>query len=261
MAYKELIHSYQYEVPEDGPISGRRVFIQVPTGTPGSVASLPIVGTSLLPDETGTNLPGVRCRRKRVVRDSNDKNPQYHFEYSAATPGSTGGTMGISTDPGDRSLDVQVEMLSFEDRDNVWGAVIGNDVAPSFDLNDRAVYKRTVLIPFAIPRANLSDSAYTALLAIVKDRAGTINTAAFEGYNIGQVLFEGIRGGTYTDANGNKRWNIELIFRARLLTGENSQGIPITQDDWNYIWDTYWLRPQAGVGNFLYRKTDFSSLL
>jgi hypothetical protein len=84
------------------------------------------------------------------------------------------------------------------------------------DLDDESIYKRVGVVNFSIPRTGLTTSAYSTLLGTIKDRAGTINNAAFDGYNEGQVFFHGHRGGTYKEENGAQRWQVELIFTARL---------------------------------------------
>jgi hypothetical protein len=257
MPYKELIHGYGYEAPQDGPTTGRRVYLYVPTGG----ETLPIVGTSTLPNENGVAMPGVICRKKRVVRDPSDPHPQLHFEYSTTPPGRTDGVL-IPTDPGDRSFEAYAETLAFENKDG--GGWIGVSQTPGDGndqpLTDTSIYKRVVLVDFTIPRANLTTASYNSLLSTIRTHAGTINSAAFEGYAEGQVYFEGPRGATFTTADGQKRWSLELRFKARLLTGEGDLAGPITKDDWLYIWDNYWVRPRNSDGLFLYRKTDFSEL-
>lgn len=255
--YKELIHSYKAQYPADGPVTGSRVYIKVATGG----GALPIVGTSLLPDETGTPITGCLCRIKKVVRDLNDTNYQYHFEYSTSDTSLDLSGTGVSTDPGDRSLEVQAESLSFQTGDNeVWEALDSNNTY-QYTLQDTSIYKRIVLIPFSIPRANLTAAAYNTLLTAVKTRAGTINNAAFEGFAAGQVLFEGIRGSTFTNASGLKRWSVELIFKARLLNGLDPNANLIAADDWLYIFDNYYVKPRNSAGKYLYEKTDFSALV
>lgn len=258
-AYKEIREQYQIDRPQEGPLTGRRLFISVPSGTPGAVSSLPIVGTSLMPSETGTPINGLLCRRIRTTYASDGPQAHYHLEYSTR-PLNIRRSFPETADPGDRTFDSYTETLSFPSDLAEWEAVDANNEV-LFPLTDDNIYKSVSYEEFTIPRRELTDAQYAALKATMRDRAGTINASAFEGYAVGQVLFVGPRGATYTNQNGLKRWAVDLQFRARLLTGELSGDAAgaITNDDWLYIWKDYWVKPRSD-GNFLYRKTNFSSL-
>ena len=92
-------------------------------------------------------------------------------------------------------------------------------------------------------------------------KAGTINDAAFEGFEQGQVYFAGISGGTAYDSDGEKFWKFDLNFMFRIIQDDT-----ITADDWNYIArdNGAWDRPNdsaSGDGNYLYTSKSFSTLI
>lgn len=258
MAYTELIHEYGYEKDEDGVTTGQRVFIEK---TGGPVASLPVVGTAVLTDEDGTNMSGCIARSIQVRRNADDRDPQYVVKYSTKKRSRD----GFYPDTESRTFDGHAEMVSFTlPENNNWEWDIRDLPLP----DGLPLYKRSVLVSFTITHPDLLNTAKNSLISTMKSQAGTINDATFEGFDEGQVLFEGWRGSDYVDSGTVRKWNIELMFTARLLTGEeDSDGNAVSGDDWLYVlMDSYatdsgvgWDKPKAGT-KYLYRKTDFSKL-
>lgn len=260
MPYKELGRGYNYNTDEQGSVSGTRTFI-VDSG--GGIASLPVRGTSLMPNEFGVDIPGCLARQIRVQFDGDDRDPQYVVVYDTRSQFGVSGAMGITNDEANRSFDVQPELMSIDSEAGGW----------TWDLQAApidagiAIFKRSVLQDFSMAKAGLSTTAKNTLLTKIRQQAGTINASAFEGFAVGQVYFNGSRGGNYKDQSGVERWNIELLFTARLLTDEKDYaGAAITQDDWLYLY----IDQEGAAGDFdkpkrgsayLYRKTDFSSLV
>jgi len=260
MPFAELIHEYGYTIEEDGRVHGSRTFI---TKSDGAIATLPTRNVSLLPDEAGTNITGCYARRIRPSRSSDDPDTRYVVEYDTRSTLGTSGTLGITSDESSRTFDGSAEMMSITTELTSWRW----DEAEIDMEEDLGLYKRAVLENFTISHYDLTTAEKNSLLAIMRDRAGTINAAAFEGYAIGQVLFDGWRGGDVINESGVRRWTLELVFIARLLTGEKRYvGGDITQDDWLYVWksgasDGGFDKPKSKTsGEYLYRKTDFTGL-
>lgn len=262
MAYKELIHEYSYKFEEDGRVHGSRTFIQDATG---SILTLPTRNSSLLPDESGSDITGCYARTIQLRRDGDDPSPQYVVRYDTrSTLGSGSGSIGITSDESSRTFDGTAELLSIEGEGSGWEWEVNGDMDSGM-----ALYKRAVLEHFTIAHHDLTTAEKDSLLAIMRDRAGTINAAAFEGFAIGQVYFDGWRGGDTINESGLRRWTFELTFIARLLTGEEDyDGNAITANDWQYLWRTgvnaSFERPVkkgSSPSEYLYRLTNFSSLL
>ena len=259
MAYKELIHKYTYKKDELGRVTGRRTFI---TDADGDVLTLPVRGTSKMPNEAGTDITGCLARSIEVVRDPDDNEPQYVVYYDTQSATGASGIQGISADEDSRSFDVSAELMSIDSAAGDWewdlqGEAIGAGIA---------LFKRAVMVEFSMVKSGLTTTAKNTLLTKIREQAGTINSATFEGYAEGQVYFAGPRGGNYTDEDGVEKWTVELCFTARLLTDEKDfNGDDITQDDWLYLYVDApdaagdFDKPKQGT-NYLYRKTNFTTL-
>jgi len=262
MAYKELIHEYNYSTEEDGRVHGTRTFI---SDASGSIGSLPVRNTSLLKDESGTDISGCFARQIQVRRDGDDPSPQYVVRYDTrSTLGGGSGSIGITSDEASRTFDGTAELLSIEGEGSGWEWEVNGDMPGGM-----ALYKRAVLEHFTISHYDLTTAEKNSLLAVMRDRAGSVNNAAFEGFATGQVYFDGWRGGDTINETGQRRWTFELSFVARLLTGEiDYEGDAITANDWQYLWrsgvNASFERPvKKGVSptEYLYRETDFASLV
>jgi hypothetical protein len=260
MPFKEIISKYGYTTDETGRISGSRHFV---TDAAGPISALPVRGTSTMPNEAGAGMSGVLARRIRVLRDPEDRDFQYAVDYDSQPQTSPSPASGLTTDPASRSFEASAEIFSVASTPGAWEwSVNGGPVEEGLPL-----YKRAVLQNFSATRHGLTTAQKDALLGTIRDRAGSVNSAAFEGFAIGQVLFNGARGGDYTDESGVRKWSLELSFTARMLTGElDAGGAAITQDDWLYLYSEAqggFDKPQnvGGTNGFLYRKTSFSELL
>lgn len=255
MAYKELIHKYEYSTDELGRVTGRRHFIE---DSDGAILSLPVRGTSLMPDKEGTDITGCVCRQIKVVYNSNDKDPQYVALYSSQASGANG-ALGITNDEDSRTFDISAELLSLDGAGGGWKWEAQNEAIQE----GVGLHKRIVLQNFTLAHTGLTTAEKNTLLGVIRDQAGTVNSAAFEGFAAGQVFFEGARGGDYINESGSRRWNLELSFVARLLEDEDAYTGTISGDDWQYLMNPLTAafdKPKLG-SRYLYRETNFANLV
>lgn len=258
--YKENIASgYKYSETAV-QITGERLFHRDDSGGSVAAADLPAPGGTaakdLFKDPSGSTVSGCYCREKVFVfLGGGSAAYGWLFKYStrdSSMQGDSGGGESVSTDSDTRRFDVGGEMVSLSTPGSDW-LWKSDDAAV-----DQPVYRRVVNGRFTIPKPDMSESAKNTFLGLVKAQAGTINAASFEGFNIGEVLFAGISGGTYYDEEGNLRWSFDMQFEFRCIPG-------ITNNDWQYIlrdngeWDRpYW--DNSGADVFLYSTSDFSAL-
>jgi hypothetical protein len=264
MPYKELIHRYQLQQNEDGTLTGSRTFLITPSGP---LASLPIVGTSTLTDVNGDPISGCLARRIHITRDNADKDPWHTVHYSTRSSLATG-TIGITNDQASRTYDSTHEILNIEAETwaDSWKWLLRDTDLQS----DPGIYARIVNTTFTIARHGLSNAQKDTLLGHHRNKAGTINNDAFDGYPEGSVLYDGLRGSDYIDSAGVRRWSFELLFIARELKNQTDYaGNPITKDTWLYVWNPEdggagWDIPVSKASNGPPRaleKSDFSTLL
>jgi len=253
--YKRFTGGYRYNESQD-ETSGTEVYIRHDDAAGGiDLASLPILGTTPMLDPAGGTIATCIVRRKDVRYIDNDPaTPEYTFGYSTQKGASPG--RGVNTDPATRRFDLGGEVVSIPEGNLAWYWTTDHKSI------SQAIYKKIITGSFTIPKGPLTTAQKTTFIGLVKSQAGTICDAAFEDFSEGQVLFEGLSGGT-TYLEGELRWQFDMSFAFRLI---NDALTAITQDDWLYIWredQAIWDKPtdSPGVANFLYSKSTFSSLI
>ena len=248
MPYKET--SYRLEEDAKG-IRGIRVFTQ---DASGDVATLPIVLTDLMPDEAGSGIPNCLARRKVTTYQGNI--PVVTVQYNTSDGISISGGINVSDNPDSRTFDTTTEIVHMDSPTQGWNWDGGTDVV------DTPMGKLIVLSRFTIPIAGLTTAQKNTFRTSVLSQAGTINDAAFEGFAIGQVRFDGIRGGDRYDESGDQTWAFELEFTAKIINDTHAS--TPSQDHWNYEWrssqsaaNTGWYKPELGASKWLYKASTF----
>ncbi len=272
--YKEVHEPGQYEltVTAEG-IRGKRTFLQF-NDLPGGIdpASLPVVGTSTMVDLDGNSISACICRSSRAIFFAGDGNSRgIECDYSTeVTSSSRSGGSGIGPkDPASRtyelSLEEQTIMTGSSDgkiaKFEFEGAAAGTEYA------DQAVPIFAMVGALTIPHENqaMTSTERDAFLTLCLAYGRSINNAAFEGYNAGQVRFDGYSGADYYNEDGEQRWAYELHFSVRLIGTDLSSDAAITEDDWLYQINekegTYRKLKNHGTGKYLYAKKDFAALI
>lgn len=255
--YKELASGYKLTEGQKNT-TGTRLFVRDDVSGDVAVASLPVVGTSLMKNYSGSDITGCLCRSSRPYEQDGVKHIE--FSYSISDPDSGAGKGGgsyVPTDTSSRSFSGAAELVVIEGGKSEWvWQEAGTPVTQSLS-------KRIFTGTFTVPIPGMNEVQKALYLAIVKNLAGTINNATFEGFAIGQVLFVGIDGGTYRDANGVLFWSFNAQFQFRIIRDEVWD---VTQNDWLLVWNVEtgrWDYPRIDISGFkyLYKKTDFSTLL
>jgi hypothetical protein len=256
--YKELASGYRLDESQKNT-TGTRLFVRDDVSGDIAVGSLPVVGTSLMVDYAGSNITGCLCRGSRPYEQDGVKHIE--FRYSIVDPDSATGKGGGSYVPNDassRSFAGAAELIVIEGGKNEW--VWENAATPVTQSMSKSIFTGT----FTVPVPEMSAAQKALYLDIVKTKAGTINNATFEGFAVGQVLFSGIDGGTYRDADGGLKWSFNAQFQFRIIKDDIWE---ITQNDWLLVWNIEagrWDYPRynvASVWKYLYAKTDFSNLI
>jgi len=269
VTYKREAGGYSYEKTANA-VTGKETYIRHDDAA-GAVpfASLPIINSTVFTDPDGSAASNCLCQRilgKFIGKDPNTL--RYEFEFTTdGTAGSSGaaGQPGsdVNTDPDTRRYTMGGESVTIDSpEENGWWWTI----APQNPIR-QPISKVVVTGSFTIPRGPLTAAQNTTFFGVAIGLVGKINTAVFDGFAKGVVLFEGIDGGTvYNDGVLNYQYNMNFSFR--IINDPDAAGAAITEDHWNYLWredSSGWDRPAAspggGAGDYLYQSGDFSTLL
>jgi hypothetical protein len=252
--YQELADEYQLDRTEDG-VTGRRVWIRDDLNGATSPAGLPLVGTSLMVDDAAFTVPNCICRSLQTAYRGGIAHIIATYRTRPSTVEWTGAS--ISRDPDTRIFEGTADVALLNDPSSTALVWSGTTDAPATSIG-KPLFAGT----FTIPRSDLSTAQKNALFVKIVTHAGTINNASFQSLRTGSVRFDGIRGGTYRDDNGNLRWSFDLIFSYRLL---NDPYTSITSNDWLYDFDPQtgaWKQAVTSTGaKAKYTATDLSLLL
>jgi hypothetical protein len=253
--YRELMEPWDLQYGAQGP-EGVRVFQRNDTSGSIAAASLPIViGTSTMTNAAGTAITGCVCRRYRWKKVSGVA--QVTANYSSATTKLGGG--GQPPEPGSAvSWDEDMvqwsaggEVLSIPGDSKTWKW--DSDTAAVNQPVFKVVATGTIRLPKVVCAEQLS-----SFKGFVRGCVGHINSAEFEGYAEGQVLFEGADGGARINSAGVLEYGFDLVFKWRLIGGS------VSSADWQYIWREdkggLWDKPKDPSGGLLYATADFSDL-
>ena len=258
--YIELRDERNLEITETG-ITGTRAFVNVP----GAADSLPAIGAAwAVTKPASQTFSGCKCRRLAYSmywydRSANVDRQKIVAHY--ATQNKAGGAGYILPDKDERRFQMGGEIISIDDPSANWVWV---DAATAVI---QPIFISVPMGSFTAQKKLTTDAAKKSWLqGPVLDRIGTINSAEFEDFRIGSVLFSGVSGGTQQDDDGDKIWVFELEFNWRL--NRDATGA-ITANDWWYLWRQdasgsgtgKWDMPVDANNKELYAKTNLSALL
>jgi hypothetical protein len=261
--YVELGDQYELETTEKG-VTGTRVFRRDDTNGTVAAASLPVVGTSLMVDRSGSNVTGCVARRKREIwAGGHEGTPEIAYTYDTEDANNPLPGSSITQDDDHEEFDLSVSRETFHPDPNVASGDYWKITGAAEALDEPlpvAILQGSFSKPF--PNKSMTSAQKDTLLARLKTYARTINTAAFEGFAVGQVMFTGVSGGSFRTSSGAKRYRFMLHFEFRIL-GDDMTGTAITQDDWLYIASAQAAKFVKPVTNTtsknLYKKSDFST--
>lgn len=264
-AYKRKADGYQYEKTATA-ITGTEVYIRHDAAA-GAVpfASLPIIDTTVFTDPDGTAVANCKCQKilgKYIEADPNTI--EYEFQFTTSgTGGASAGDPGadVNTDPATRRYVMGGESVTIDNPDNNgwWWAL-----APQNPIR-QPISKVVVTGSFSIPKGPLTAAQDLTFWGVCIGLIGKINLAAFDGrFRKGSVLFEGIEGGSVYN-NGVLNYQYNMNFSYRIINDLDAAGVPIAEDDWNYLWRedlAGWDRPSdsPGINNMIYTSGDFATL-
>lgn len=223
--YKELMDGWELTYDRNGP-AGTRVFQRNDVAGSITLANLPIVvGSSTMTTKSGSAITGCVCQgyKWRFTGGVAQVTATYGLgdgrKGAPAPPGDA-----ISTDPNMDQWSAAGDVFSIPDGGAEWTWSSTPLVAVEQPLFI-AVPSGEIRLPKTVLAANFS-AFKSAVAALV----GKTNGATFEGYAVGQVLFEGAQGGARYNAAGVLEYGFDLIFKWRKVGGS------VESDDWNYIW-------------------------
>ena len=257
--YTRQSGGYKYKVTED-ETTGQEIYKRHDDAASGiAPGALPVVGTTALDDPDGNAVASCVCRSKEFIYESGDTAMGAHWTFLYSTTKGAGGNPGknVNTDPETRRFEMGGKILSIKSGEESW--YWETDQTPV----KQPIAKLLTVGSFTIPKGPLTPAQKTTFIGLVKTQASTLNDAAFEDFAEGQVMFEGIRGGT-TFVDGELNFQFEMMFTYKII---NDDWQVVSKDDWFYLWredNGTWDIPNdspSGAGNRHYKKTDFTLLV
>jgi len=261
--YKELVDEYRMQETTSG-VTAMRAFYPLT----GGGESLPDIGDAFKNPVSGTTFNNCLC----ITRDREaffpDPDNRANWSEKIVCNFGTGSVSSdrLATDEEERRFQLGGEIITIDDPINWTWNLQGDPL-------DQPAFLSNVMGSFTRQRQLGSDAAKeTWVTNRLEVYAGCINTAKFEGFREGSVLFQGVSGGgTQYDSQGSKFWLFELSFAFRIIRaagGEDYAGDLITKDDWLYLWNKdaggagqgAWDQPKSGDGKFLYEKKDLTQI-
>lgn len=256
---RELYKDWSLTVQEN-KLSGNRTFIDDVTRT----TFLPTILDPF--DNNNANLLLRTITTKKFAPDPADKTKwlnEYHCTYATGDNGSTKHYPDVSQ----RKFDAGGEISTMPQPDTTkaaanplwkWTSDNKDIVSPQtlFIVSGLGTFTRSLKFSSTTDKNSwLTNQCFPKL--------GTLNSAAFENFAEGQVLFESISGGSVATPIGWTIWQFEATFKYRLIGTAGGQA-RILKDDWLYILrqdGSIWDKPQnKNNGLYLYTKSDFSQI-
>lgn len=239
--YRELLEDYTLN-EQFGGVTGVRAFAEVAGGT----ASLPAINTKF---DTGHPSCLLKSRTKKFHSfDGGVK--RYKWTCNYETPGmSSGSGDGEGYDEDDRQFQGGGEIITIDDPQAwTWKVGAGKCNQPIFLQNAMGSFTRQV-------KKNSTAQKNTWIANKFLPYVGKVNSAAWEGWRKGSVLFNSISGGTQYDSGGNQTWVFTCEFLWRVVNGRDYLGALVVENDWQNVFrkdvsgtalqQPYWDIPQT----------------
>jgi hypothetical protein len=259
--FVRLQASYQYTETEDGITVTEQYMRDDNAASAVAESALPVVGTTLGKDPNDAFIANCVCRKKTGVNTQGDKNSvAYVFEFSTnAGGGEQSPGADVSSDPNFMRAEMGTETVTWNQGFVISGGVgVGGVRDP--------IHRIVPTGSFTVPKGPLTAGQNTAFWAKVTGLLGRINSVKWvpgvqaSGIELrkGSALFMGISGGTSYDGP-DLVWKWEMAFAWKMIAGEVSAGVPIAEDDWQYVPDRsgYWVKTSP----LLYQLGDFWTLV
>lgn len=235
-------------------VVGRRVFQRNDGSGSIAVASLPItVGTSTMTDRAGSEISGCVCSKYTWKLVSGIAQVSAEYEDGARkTNGAQAPDPGdaVAKEEGGVQWSVGGEVLSIPTPGASWKWA--SDSAKV----EQPIYKSVSTGTVRVPRVKAA-ADFNTWLATVLACVGKVNSGTYGGFAAGQLLLEGVEGGSRKSPTGVTEYAFDVVFKFRVIGGG------ITSGDWQYLWREdfggSWDRPKDG-SNYLYATSSFSGI-
>ena len=253
------------DIPDDGlprigdNLGGYRVGdrLGLTTTVGGIVYSLAIPCRSLNIVHPGKHSGRLKVVASYSTSDAEDQETDSEVgEPDSETPGTPGPDKIL------RNIDLGAESITHVVPESV--AVTSKWYSSNTDL--KAGQRVHQFISIGSIRQPVTATDFGALVDLFRSHAGKVNNAAWLNgkFPKGTVLFIGLTATHYRSQKKQHRWEVELAFRTREVTGGNAgNDLNGADDGWNFIWNPELNGGKGGWDSLdpvIYEQADFDLL-